>query len=161
MFMLRPIYVEEVILKDIADKKLWVALTTVSGLIFEFILLFVGKNLLLRVEKSKLMAFALLTVSIRVWAHYFVPEDNRNWIFFLIAVESLRGMHIGALQGLNNVNVYILVAGVQLSAEAAGPVPSLRNTAQGIFFAVVCFVLLTRRIWAFLELSDRWVVDLS
>jgi hypothetical protein len=29
----------------------------------------------------------------------------------------------------------ILVAGAQLSAEAAGPLPGLKNTAQGIFFA--------------------------
>lgn len=43
LFMLRPIYVEEVILKDDPDRKVWVAVSTAVGVMPEIILLYIGK----------------------------------------------------------------------------------------------------------------------
>lgn len=124
MYMLRPIFVEERILGNDPDKKLWTAISALSGLISEFVVLFMGKSLLQRVGTAKLMAISLFAVSLRVWCHYVVPEGEKQWIYFLIVVELLRGIHLASLN----------IAAVQMSSDIAGP--DLQGTAQGIFAGV-------------------------
>lgn len=97
--LLRPIYTEEYIAgKTHPNGKLFVSIAAVSGLIFEVLIFFFGKPLLAKMGSYWLLVNSLLTIVLRLWAYYFVPEGNPNWIYFVFFVELFKGMSAGTLQ---------------------------------------------------------------
>jgi len=126
MYVLRGLYIEERILGDDApDKKSWVGILTVTGVFMEIIVFFYGENLLKRFEKDWLLCVALLSITLRVGAYVILPENDRNWMYFVLFVEIfIRGIGNGAIQ----------IAAVDRAAEIAGP--DLQFTSQGVFAAV-------------------------
>lgn len=83
------------------------------------------KAIAFQVQKSWLLAAALLSITLRVGAYCIIPENDRRWIWFVLFTEAfIRGIGNGAIQ----------IAAVDQAAEIAGP--ELQATAQGIFASV-------------------------
>ena len=120
----RAKFVEASILNTFdGDRKSFVSITVLTGIVFEILVFFYGKFFLKRMGNYWLMVASLITMLIRLWAYVFVPENEHLWVWFLICVELLKGMSFSTLQ----------IAAVQMSADIAGP--DLQATAQGIFTA--------------------------
>lgn len=143
ILIFRAVFVEDHVLGNDPNKKLWVAVSAIAGFIMELVVMYNGKRLLQTIGKHKLLLLSLFTMSFRLLGYALIPSGNPLFIYMVIAIEFfLRGVCTGSIQ-VAAVQIAAQVAGPDLQATAQGIVASVANGVCGIFGSLIVALVLS------------------